>query len=161
MSTVIRLNPLKQLRFQKLVTEVLGAKKPGDIVTYEECQKLLEGDDPRTYSNKIRRWFQVNGGRELVAIANLGWRVCTGSEQLRVALDHNRRATRQSRQALRSAMTANRDEMDDAEKQVADRFVQRTAANVVLQEETQRDSRKLLGAPRKPNPVWRKSADEK
>lgn len=159
MSTVIRLNPLKQMRFQTLVTEVLSKKKPGDTVTYEECDKLLEGDSVRTYSNKIRRWFQVNGGRELIAIANLGWRVCTGSEQLRVALDHNRRATRQGRQALRAAMTANRDEMEEAEKHVADRFVQRTATNVSLQEETQRDSRKLLGAPRAPNPTWRKSKE--
>lgn len=160
MSTIIRLNPLKQMRFQRLVTDVLSKKKAGDAVTYDECAVALEGEDPRTYGTKIRRWFQVNGGRELISIANVGWRVCNGSEQLRVALDHGRRAARQGRQALRAAMTANRDEMDEAEKQAADRFVQRTAVNISLQEETQRDSRKLLGAPKPPNPVWRKSKDE-
>ena len=41
--TIIRMNPLKQLRFARLSKEVLATKKPGDTISYAECAALLEG----------------------------------------------------------------------------------------------------------------------
>ena len=42
MTTIFRINPLRQMRFERLVREVLSTKKPGDTVTYELTLNLQE-----------------------------------------------------------------------------------------------------------------------
>lgn len=127
---------------------LFGEKVASDLVTYEEVSRHLSADDdPRNYREWIRRWFRGHGNREIIAVDNVGWRICTGTEQIGVAVAHGKKAIRQKRIELRAAVTADRTDMNAPTQRLADHVVASAATHLSELERTHRATRSLMGGP--------------
>lgn len=110
--------------------ELVVGREPGDAITYEEVEELLDCERPVAQAAMLdaKRHLEDDGQRTVRVVRRYGWIVMRSSEHLSEA--ERRRA--RSRRALRKAGSVlgatRREELSPLERQALDRELARQSA---------------------------------
>ncbi|MDE2106121.1 MAG: hypothetical protein KGL39_53355, partial [Patescibacteria group bacterium] len=102
----------------KLIVDVLNTKQIGDVLAFEELDKVL-GRDFRSSRTPIYKANAAWGGeqhRSLVAVPNIGYRVIDASEHEDLARRHHRKGRRSLKRGMTAARNADRSLLSQEER---------------------------------------------
>ena len=135
----------RNAKFIRLVNEVLNKKNRGDLLSFEECDRILGTGESQHYRDRIRSWFR-NRGHGLIAEVNIGYRVATASEQVFViARGHQRRKLKQAKHALFHLRHAPEEGLDKGEQARRERLLEREAIALLKNEDDERHAKQVVG----------------
>jgi hypothetical protein len=116
--------------FLRLRENLLLKVKRGDLLTYEECEKHLDGDSFEIYRQRVKRHF-ARQGIDLIPVPGMGYRLATPEQQLHETGPlHMRKAIRQGSMALRSHVTTPDTDLSTTDKAHRQHAIERLAGTL-------------------------------